>query len=414
MKSHILIGLAAVVLVLLFGIVFLGVRILSQMSPPLLPEQSEERAVPITQTPTISHTQQKDSPPHTPTPGYTSTNTLPTSAQRLTFSLGEQEVVSYTSDFINVPDGHISYIRQGEELRVWFPINVTSYLFVGPNFDSLQPHALDADGYASPVLWPGEDTFENGYAAFGSVVRGRQEKELLGFYHTETWKDFETRFSFTGSVAHATSYDGGVTWQRKGQVVTGKNASPPGERISGAGQPSVIQVGEYLYMYYIDWNGQDPDAIHLARAPFASGGAPGSWEKWTTQGFGPSGMGGYSDPVILPPRDGAEGEFAGIPSVSYNTYLGQYLCIFEANSGFYATTSVDGIFWSTPQLVMEFPISQSDKQPGDTWYSYPSLITHKEQDHTHTGQRAFLYYSEGKWQEILHYMVRREIEINKQ
>lgn len=159
------------------------------------------------------------------------------------------------------------------------------------------------------------------------------------------------------------------------------------------------------------WNTTDlgPDAIHMARAPISSDGAPGSWMKYHNGIFDEPGLGGNSTPVIN--RANVVAGFAGNPNVSFNTFLNQYIAIVTGHDGFSYALSSNGIKWSSPILFSPF-LTHTDKlQPGDTWYSYASLISPSQETHVTTNHTAYLYYSRGVKDRQPHYMVRRPLQI---
>jgi len=88
-------------------------------------------------------------------------------------------------------------------------------------------------------------------------------------------------------------------------------------------------------------------------------------------------------------------------------YLGKYLALFETGIGFYAMTSEDAIHWQNPKMVMEFPKRHSERESGDTWYSYPTLLSPDRSSDRETGQIGYLYYSKGDWNTSPHLMHRR-------
>lgn len=300
------------------------------------------------------------------------------------------------------PDGHLSFIRNQDEYQFWIPAETHGYYATGNSFDDLKLHP-------NPVLGPSEAEYENGYASFGSVHQGNTPQEKVGFYHAE--KHASTYANFTASICSATSTNNGIDWNRQGQIIQGYNAEEPGKRVSGAGQPCAIEKDGYYYLYFVDWNGQQADSIHLARSPISSKGQPGTWEKYTENGFQNVGPQGKSIAIIQPPGNPNDTVYAALPSISYNQHLKKYTGVFETSNGFWLSLSDDAIDWTSAQQVCSFPQPQISRNKGDIWYSYPSMLSPKTDNHTITEKQGYLYYSSGVWQEKPHRMYRRSFNI---
>jgi len=335
-------------------------------------------------------------------------------SETLTFELGAEEAGLPDGGLLlgSLPDAHISIVWGGGQVSMFVAAEVRAYLFRGPSLDALRPHQRTANGTPVPVLAPTGADFDSEYAAFGAVLPGAGSGELLGFYHAEICD----RDNFTATIGLARSTDGGVSWQRLGPIITGRNTTDSCDKNKprGAGQPSVVRVGEYLYLYYTDWSGDIPDQIHLARAPLAQATRPEAWQKYYQGNFSEPGLGGDSTLVIRRPEPVAQGVYAANPSVSYNTYLQRYLAVFDANNGFWATTSTDGITWDAPvQLPLDFPQPNSQIQSGDIWYGYPSLVSASELSHLYTSQSGYLYYARGVYGGASHQLMRRPFTISR-
>jgi hypothetical protein len=100
--------------------------------------------------------------------------------------------------------------------------------------------------------------------------------------------------------------------------------------------------------------------ICLSRSSVAERGAPGTWTKYYAGAFSEPGIGGKETPVMVA-RPAADALF---PSVTYSNALGEYVMVFNilyyadlregqvAKGGIYAAFSVNGIRWSSPQLLV--------------------------------------------------------------
>lgn len=304
-----------------------------------------------------------------------------------------------------VPDGHTSLLQGSDtQLNVYVTGGRRSYKLQGSTLEYLQPHKLDGNHNAEPVLSPDpKDAFGRDYRGFGSVLKlpGSKENELVGIFHAEDWpKGDGSKFRATIGVAY--SEDEGVTWKAYGPIIKGRSEVPFGTAVTGAGQPCARVEGEggYIYVWYTDWSGgpkdSRPDAIHVARSKIADKGYPESWEKYTASKkwvkagrFGE----GESDAVIVPPDPVSKTHYAALPSISYNQDLDRLVAVFETDSGFYYTSGTDGVHWEPAKVLLPFSIAQQSRKPGDTWYSYPTLISPEKKTDQVTSGNGYLLCS---------------------
>ena len=126
-----------------------------------------------------------------------------------------------------------------------------------------------------------------------------------GFFHQEWHCDYAMGLYTNKSVGYARSEDGGLTFAPAGenvQLIAGNNFSST--RQCGEGDHGVVRLGDFLYLFFIEWDG--PESIHggttaaLARSAVADRGVPGSWRKWWGGSFEEPGVGGRSDVVWVP------------------------------------------------------------------------------------------------------------------
>lgn len=315
-----------------------------------------------------------------------------------------------------LPDTHVSFLRANDNLEVYITSRVESYRFEGRSFADLQPAPSD-HGRAVPILNPTGAGFASDYAGLGTVLSGSalsipDPHFRLGFFHAEQCD----RSNYTASVGMATSSDDGRSWTIAGRVITGRDPAPRCQQVTGAGQPSALVTGGYVYVYYTDWaytpGATDvPATIHVARAPIGSATDPTAYQKFDNGNWTP-GLGGSSSPVIRPPSDSPL--YAANVGVSYNSILRQYLATVETNNGFGYATSVDALNWTPVRLFARFPIPQYPTPPGATWYSYPSLLDESATDSQTTRENVNLYYSVGIQGLEPHYMVRRSVKVMDQ
>ncbi len=317
------------------------------------------------------------------------------------------------------PDGHMPYITFSNGTRRYFISSKVSTFAIDTDDQSLKSaieNNLVNPEKIQEVYSPEQNPGYN-YTGITAVFSLDQENEkhLTALLHQEEWKTPTDGSGFRASVASAESFDGGLSWINKQVIIKGDDIANPGERVSGAGQPDAIQIGDYLYIYHIDWSAQKteqhPDQIYLARARVNNGTIEPSLEFYTNQGF-IAGQTTDLKPVIPVPSNIDNAGYSALPSVSFNKDLGKYLCIFETNAGFAQTTSADGINWDEPKLIAAFPQTQAARTTMDTWYSYPTLVSDNLEDNDHTTRSTgTLYYSKGIWNASPHNLVARDYSL---
>ncbi|MGI8552464.1 MAG: hypothetical protein ACR2PL_17000, partial [Dehalococcoidia bacterium] len=189
-------------------------------------------------------------------------------------------------------------------------------------------------------------------------------------------------------------------------VVTSFDAYNPDASISyGAGLPSVVKIGDYYYLYFIDYHySQSPagdaalqqtSGVVVARALVRDASNPSAWKKYYQGNWdqpansanpflaGGSGKAGLASSIL----DGGypSGPFSSSQAtVSYNSYAGQYMALVgggqATTQGVYASFSVDGLTWTAPSLVFQLP---------DAYTGYAVAIDPASGD-THSLGRSFL------------------------
>jgi hypothetical protein len=277
------------------------------------------------------------------------------------------------------PDGPVSVLATNPQYRVIFPATVSSYLLEGPDMASLH--------LVKKVLAPGEKgSFDNGYAGIYGVYCGGAKNRVLAIYHAEDhegMKRFENGVpGFFASIALATSTDGGATFTKGGQIITGSLPKGANDRLDqGCGEPSLVadKSGRYLYCFYTDHSRVDKRGVQicLARSPLSGNGKPGTWKKYFDGGFTEPGLGGKDTPVLSAAQESADAVF---PNVTYSKESGRYVMVLNLvyfretiadKSGIYISYSEDGLRWSKPgQLVRGFSIAKLDREV--LWH--PTLI----------------------------------------
>jgi hypothetical protein len=317
------------------------------------------------------------------------------------------------------PDGHIPYISLSNGQKRFFTVGPNkTFIIATPGLslqEAVEQNLLESQRNVREVLGRAQNP-EYNYSGITGVfqLNAENENHLTAVLHQEEWATETNGSGFRASVGVFESFDAGLTWTNGRTIMRGQDIAEPGERVSGAGQPGAIQVGEYLYIYHIDWSAQKviqhPDQIYLARAKVVNGTLDNNIEYYTGNGFSSYNL--EMQPVIPVPSNIDNAVYSALPSVSWNNYLGKYLVVFETNVGFAQATSVDGLNWSESELILEFPQPQSERETTDVWLSYPTLVSDDNEPNDHaTGKTGRLYYSKGHWNATSHNMVSVPFEI---
>lgn len=273
--------------------------------------------------------------------------------RRFTITLGEPEMVldDRALGLRAFPDGRLALVRTRPTCRVLCAAGTGSVLLEGP--------AMGRFTHARTVLEPGPPgSYDNGYAGINGA-EWMPDGRLAAVYHAEDQESMRSVGSgipgFYCSLGLAISADEGVTFAKQGQILTGERTKAPGARADqGVGEPCLLRVGGYIYMYYTSHErlrGRTVD-ICLARCRLPDLARPTEWRKYSDGGFSQPGLGGRDTPVLT---DGAPDVDAVFPQVTYLTAVRRYLMIYCLNawrenhemvrSGLYAAFSTDGVRW---------------------------------------------------------------------
>jgi len=322
----------------------------------------------------------------------------------------QQEMLGYMSW---TPDGPITYYTTaGGERR---------YLLTGGQDNATYMLETDGKQTLAQIMGSGQinkDSFKEVYgpdinvqyrkyyAGITSVLQiDKSNKDhLLGITHCENRATRNDSATFTATVGLAESFDGGKTWNDKEPLIQGDDVQNPGEKVSGAGQPTAIynQKDGYVYILYIDWASgktiQHPDEIFAARAKANDNGSLGQIEYYTNSGFTTDFKPGNLKSVI-PVPNGTNLIYTALPSVSWNTELNQFVVTGEADNGFWMAQSQNLIDWSKPEIIYDF--KQNGGKPhsilkvGQKWDSYPTFLDESKSNSKITGEKGLLYHSSG-------------------
>lgn len=322
----------------------------------------------------------------------------PLAVASFTVSGGEQSVLpagAVASPY--VPDEQMAYLRQPNgTFDLWAAAGGTygTYLFATPDLFTL--------GSPSTVLTPagaGTPAFDADYAGATSVFPASNGTDLLMIYHAENHLYSGTDYPgtpFYAGIGIARSHDGGMTWTKEGEIISGHDPQQPTQAPTGAGAltPSTVVIGGYIYVCFREIDLQSGvSGFALARAPIASDGSPGSWQKYDAGAFDSPGLGGAFTPLNITLDPTAPGD-ARQPNISFNTYLNAFAMLAVGNGGIYVLTSPDLITWSPASIALAAP--EPDATAGSTngprnWY--PTLISPSEPSNEITGQTGYLYYA---------------------
>jgi hypothetical protein len=328
-----------------------------------------------------------------------------------------------------IPDGHMTYftLANGSSHYWWAGgtvVGAGEALAMstrdGLHFMPRVMHDGDAVGSLLPNH-PGSAAPDADYAGPGSVFHAAGGHDLLMIYHGENHTfggvDNPPGNPFYATICLARSRDGGVTWKREGAIIRGmqpKAQRDPPRSAMGAGNPDALIVDGYIYVFYVDLSFDlEPDLTHVARAPLASDGAPGSWEKWHDGSFSTPGLGGKSTPVMGRPDPVDKTVWAANVGVSYNAGLHEYLSVFQTAIGFYYATSTNLTSWQIRGQIFAFGDDNDQLKRGQTWYSYPTYLSPGEPDDRVTEGSGYLYYAKAKWAVTDHTMYRRSLRFLK-
>ncbi|HTA38523.1 MAG TPA: hypothetical protein VK760_05585 [Candidatus Acidoferrales bacterium] len=347
---------------------------------------------------------------------------------RVTATLGAEQNVIPRREWGTryVPDERMTYYTAADGTSyLWMAGGTTASagetIAMTTDFAHVKPRILKG-GRAVASLFPnhpGSSAPDADYAGPGSVFRAKNGRDLLMIYHGEnhTFNGVETNDEFYATICLARSSDNGLSWRREGAIVTGMQPKPSGtppRAAMGAGNPSAIIAGGYIYVFYVNL-GYDtgPDQTHVARAPIGSDGRPGTWRKWYAGSFSQPGIGGKSTPVMARAAPADKTVWAANGIVSYDTYLHAYLNVFQTAIGFYYATSPDLLHWRIRGQLFAFGYDEDSPKRGQRWYSYPSFFSPEYANDRTTGRTGYLYYAKARWAIEPHTMYRRRLDFNE-
>ena len=314
------------------------------------------------------------------------------------------------------PDSHLTYISFPNGTRRYFISGNQRTYYMDTSTSTTLAEAIKSKIPVKESFGPDINVLHrNGYSTIGSVLQTDKSNpnHVIGFAQNEQQRinpdgtlDYN---NFTTSISLLESFDGGKTWQDFGPVIRGDDYLEPGTKISGAGHPSAIIMGDYIYIYYANWASQTKvfhaDQIYLARAKILPNGSVSNFEFYKESGFS---EGEYNLKPVIPADAIENGKYSALPSISYNTALRKYLAFYETDKGFAVAFSQNGINWTRNKLIFYFTKPISQRQDGDLWNSYPSLLSDKTEGSDQiTSIEGNLYYSTGIWPNTAHQLTKK-------
>ena len=194
---------------------------------------------------------------------------------------------------------------------------------------------------------------------------------MHGYFHQEWHCDYAHELYTNKSIAYAFSKDGGLTFEEvpDSQIISGNNFSTA--HATGEGDHGVVRLGEWLYLYFIEWDA--PVSIHggtsvgLARSAVSDAGRPGTWWKYYNGSWAEPGRGGRADAIANMPGTAAY----WVPEA------GMLLSVGVLFSGpLRASWSPDGLAWTPSPAGPIFAAGYSNwfrNASSSELFGYPSL-----------------------------------------
>lgn len=312
------------------------------------------------------------------------------------------------------PDCGIAFLpgTSTSPVRMIFAAGVSSYLVEGSDFSNLNK--------VQKVLSPGTKTdFDNGYAGISGVYVA-SDGTYYGIYHSEDQVGMKQLNGgvpgFYANIGWAVSKDQGVTWTKKGILLSSrvpKTSITTGD--GGLGEPSLlIKNDSTAFIYYGD-HGRSVGRgcqICVAKADPRKAWGPDQWKKWDGSDFTQPSDGGNDIPII----QGGQYTDDVFPYAVYSKYLNKYVMTYCMNkydefnnptptlSGLYIAFSDDGINWKDDRrLITNYAI----------WYDQRECVWHPSVILDSTGQTGTLFYSFKPYGSSPHYMMSAPINFSK-
>jgi hypothetical protein len=310
-----------------------------------------------------------------------------------------------------------------------------THQFVGPSLNSVALNCavtMGSSNNADPAMYDDRQWIASPYTSDGTHMYALMHDEYLGRQHPGQCSPN----SFYGNcrltaVTFATSSNAGASWS---------HTSPPGHTVAtlpytyvpdvltyGYSVPSNI-VKRYDGYYYAlmraeAYQAQEAGTCVIRTKNIAD---PASWRAWDGTGFNVQFINPYTSsasPAQHVCKPVAHGEIDAMSeSLTYNTWLGQYLLVGTAGQysgtlgrdvyGFYYSTSTDLVHWSQRQLVMEAvtPFNYTGCGDGDP-VLYPSVLDPNSQslNFDTTGRTMYIYFTRNHYNQYCNQTADRDL-----
>jgi hypothetical protein len=315
-----------------------------------------------------------------------------------------------TSYHLFIVGGEIGGIRGGtglistKDFMTYTPISGTVAQTLFP------PSCRDS----SPVSC--SSNYDADYAGADLVFPSSDGKNLRMLYQGVS-KDFGGTISsgsFYSVVGLAASADNGITWTRRGAVISGSDPKPssnPKPGANGADQSGAIVANGYIYDFYPYFPSRtaEDSSMEVARSSVASDGAPGTWTKYYDGAFGTQpGLGGLGSQVI--PTTSTCRRPAQ-PWLAASTYLNAYIMVFVCAQGWFFSTSTDLVAWTTPIQFFTAPVPTFSN--GEETNENLSLVTPGNAGQV-IGQTGYVLYAQTRaWGKTPHELWVRPFTFSK-
>ncbi len=312
------------------------------------------------------------------------------------------------------PDTPVTGLATGAGVRI-YTANGSTWRLDGPTIESLTLNSTN------PVLSAGSaGAFDSCGAWLTSLARAGGI--IRAWYHAETACHYTPPYSTFKSVGYAESYDGGLTFQKVGypnnKQLSGPSSSWDGNQ--GAGDPSIVALNGFYYMYFyqteVGFTGAI-DTIDNYGRPFAcpAGGWDCTqeyrgWRKWNNGSF--SGT-PYGSATLL---NGVFIGSSGSASVWTSAGLSRIVYVGSGgadNPGLILSVSSDGATFTrlSSRLLLGNQEDWSRPAGAGELIVYPSLIAPSGEGAWSSSVYLFYAYIQPKEGTSTRYLVRRRIDL---
>jgi hypothetical protein len=336
---------------------------------------------------------------------------------------GQDEVVfrwaTDRCESLNLPDLAARAFRSASGQVHLILSHYVNYQMTGPDLNHLAVDCnpiLSSDFAANPAMFDDSNWIASPYTEDGNTVYALVHNEWRGVGTFGACPSGAFDSCLDTSITMAVSRDGGKSYSREPAPPGNLVATLPYRAADGAGpfgirNPSNIIKGPDGFYYAFSNISQyqtQQQWVCLMRSGDLSD--PHSWRFWDGHGFD----GEFIDPYLEVPDSAAAHTCGKLAlddigaslndSVSYNTYLGQYVLLGNSADatggktvwGWYYSFSDDLVHWTHRKLLAEMPLPWTVADAGsDLSVLYPSLLdpVSDSQNFETSGKTAYLYFT---------------------